>query len=40
VFPVVWHSTDPILLINKVYRLCQQTDWWYIAVVTTPLTWK
>jgi len=38
VFPVVWHSSDPILLINKVYRLCQQTDWWYIAVVTTPLT--
>ena len=40
VFPIVWHSSDPILLINKVYRLCQQTDWWYIVVVTTPLTWK
>jgi hypothetical protein len=22
----LWHSNDPILLINKVYRLCQQTD--------------
>jgi hypothetical protein len=28
------------LLINKVYRLCQQTDWWYIAVLTIPLAWK